>query len=401
MSDTINGVKRTNMCTGCGLCVTVCKFGAIRMQENEEGFLFPYIDEKKCVNCGMCARKCPVNATFERNEASFYMGWHKDKEILMSSSSGGAFTAIAEYVLEKDGAVFGASKDRVTKEITHKMVQTSNDLSLLRGSKYYQSDVKDAYKQVKERLHEGQYILFSGTSCQVAALYSYLGESNTDRLITVDVLCHGVTSKRVIEEYLSSQKKQYGKEIIDFSFRTKEGNLGWQKGYGTRMHLFFADGKEKVMEAPYDAFFLGFNSNFFLRESCYNCNYCGTGRVADFTLGDFWGCTSERVSAENMWYGVSLILANSIKAKEILPKLAKDMEIIPIDAGEAIPYNEALVKPQIRPAYRDTFFKILKRDGYQKSIQRKYPYRFIKLRIKNLLRFILPRKILVKIMKNA
>lgn len=395
--NSILGICEEKKCTGCTLCASVCKHGAIVMRENEEGFLYPEIDEHKCINCGVCVKKCPVNHNTKTQEARFYMGWHRNKNILLSSSSGGAFSAIASQVLRKGGVVFGATKDSSTKEITHQMAQTEEELSALRGSKYYQSNVNRVYVQVRKYLNAGKSVLFSGTSCQVAALYSYLGEHEYENLITVDILCHGITSKKVIDEYITSQEKRFARDIDDYSFRVKEGRMGWQCG---RMQLFFEDNGTKVMEAPYDTFFLGFNNNFFLRESCYSCKYCGTQRVADFTLGDFWGCSTEKVSAEQLWNGVSLILVNSNKAENLLPSLHEEMEIVAIDAMEAIPFNQSLSCPQKRPAYRDVFFEVMERKGFDKSIQQKFPYRFAKFRVKNLLRKILPREIAVKIMKN-
>lgn len=393
--------KNENMCTGCTLCVQICKHGAIRMVENEEGFLYPEIDEEKCINCGLCVRKCPANCEPNTCEAAFYMGWHRNKEILVSSSSGGVFSAIADYVFQRDGVVFGAEKNSETGELIHQIATNESELKNLRGSKYYQSRMDNVYSLVREKLLANKHVLFSGTACQIAALYSYLGNIDYDKLITVDVLCHGVANKKVIDAYIMSQEKRFAKKIVNYSFRVKEGKYGWNDGNGTRMKLFFSDGTSTVMEAPYDTFFLGFNHNYFLRESCYKCKYCGTERVADFTLGDFWGCAPEKASPKQLWLGISLVLVNTNKANSVLADLSENVELTPIDKKEAILHNRALFSPQERPAYRNEFFDCMERDGFERSIKNKFRMRFIKYRVKIILKALLPRKIATKIMKNV
>lgn len=386
-------------CTGCGVCSQVCSLQAIIMRENREGFRYPVIDAQKCIECGQCIRHCPMNFAPPKQEISeFNMGWHRSKDVLMNSSSGGAFTAIAEYVLDRNGVVFGTAMDPVTRELQHQPAYNPDELAALRMSKYYQSRAENAYPQVKQLLKEGKQVLFAGTACQVGALYSYLGNSDQTNLITVDVLCHGVASKKVIDAYIASQQKRFRKEIKSFSFRVKEGKQGWQRG--GRMHLSFVDGTDYVAQGAYDTFFLGFNHNFFLRESCYRCHYCGVQRVADFTLADFWGCKREDISPEQMWLGVSLVLFNSPKAKDLRKLLEKDLVLTPIDLQEAVPFNRALSRPQDRPEVRDRFFSSMEKIGYYKTIERAFPKRFIKFRLKNFLKKVLPHAIAKKIMKN-
>lgn len=389
------------LCVGCGVCSQICPKNAISMKENAEGFLYPEISAKDCVACGICIKRCPINTHEPRKgTAEMFMGWHHSRDVLMTSSSGGAFTAIADYVLKKNGVIFGAAMDQKTRVLQHRKATNSEELVSLRASKYYQSQVAHAYCQVKKLLSDGQWVLFSGTACQIAGLYAYLGECKRDQLLTVDVLCHGVASKKVIDSYLESQEKRFRKPISSFSFRIKEGKRGWQRGGGTRMHIAFSDGSVHTEEGPYDSFFLGFNHNFFLRESCYQCKFCGTERVADFTLADFWGCKRDDIPPEQMWLGVSLVLFNSRKAKNLLEDLKEDMVLIPIDKEEAVPYNRALTRPQDRPEIRDRFFSSMEKIGYLKTIERAFPKRFLKFRIKNILKKVLPRAVAVKIMKN-
>ncbi len=369
-------------CTACGACLQICPTKCIVMKENDEGFMYPYIDKDRCVDCKKCIRTCPVineNAGFKK--AQFYMAWHKDRNVLKHSSSGGVFTALAEYVLSRGGVVIGAELDKTSRRVNHISIENIAGLDRLRFSKYYQSDTGDVYNETANYLRNGRYVLFSGTSCQIAGLYTVLGDmKDNGRLITVDVLCHGVASKKVIDAYIKSKEKRYKKKIKNYFFRTKCEDARWKSGGG--MKLEFEDGSTLVTDKPVDTFFIGFNCCAFLRESCYKCRYCGTERLADFTIADFWGVTEERVSKEQMEDGVSLMLVNTGKAKKILGELRGGLVYEEILPEEAIPYNLALTRPNARPPQRDTFFDDLRSCDYDKLIK-KY---FYKTYINNLIR---------------
>ncbi|MBQ8971728.1 MAG: Coenzyme F420 hydrogenase/dehydrogenase, beta subunit C-terminal domain [Clostridia bacterium] len=365
-------------CTGCGVCASVCPFKCISMKENFEGFYYPEVDESRCAKCGKCVRTCPNHCAMEQNAASFYMGWHKSLEVLRKSSSGGAFTALAEWILEKGGVVFGAAFDRESRRIRHTEIQTKNDLDTIRLSKYYQGYVGQCYEQCKQALKTGP-VLFSGTACQIAGLYTYLGKQY-EQLYTVDVLCHGVASKKVVDAYIRSKEKRYSKKIVDYRFRVKPEDSDWFQGGGTRMRLDFADGTHVVENKKYDTFFVGFNQYLFVRNSCYQCLYTGTNRVADFTLADYWGVPDSEIGEREKRYGVSLILANSAKAKLVVKKMNETMEIRSIDPEKAINGNQALRSPSSPNPYREDFFRRLSGYNYDRLIFRYYYPYFIKQR---------------------
>ena len=226
-------------CTGCSACVNVCPRHCIGMKKNSEGFLYPEIDISLCINCGKCNSVCPELHQPGKQPASFFMAWHKNKDVLMNSSSGGAFTAIADIILKKGGVVIGAAQSKNSIEIEHVAIDKHENIPELRLSKYYQSNMKDIVTLTKGYLKNKRYVLFVGTPCQIAGLLNYLKVEGGDitneiekYLLTVDFLCHGVTSSKVIGAYIKSKEKQYGKLIKKFQFRVKAGKVGWQTGGG-------------------------------------------------------------------------------------------------------------------------------------------------------------------------
>ena len=379
-------------CTGCGVCVNVCPKHCIQMETNSEGFAYPAINEDLCIQCGKCQQVCPsMKQPDVHGESDFYMAWHKDKEVLSDSSSGGIFTALADLVLSKNGVVVGAALDELTREVSHIAIENRGSLGRLRRSKYYQSRTGDIYDQVREWIKQKRYVLFSGTSCQVAALYTMLGGMcDSEYLLTVDVLCHGVTSKTVIDSYIKSKEKKYMRTVKRYYFRIKDEPIGWRGG--TRMKLEFTDGSVFVADKPVDTFFVGFSNNLFLRESCYRCKYCGTKRVADFTIADFWGISETRVTKEQFRDGVSLMLVNSEKARKMLNDLQKDLLIEKVRPEEAIPYNRALEQPNERPKERDKIYSLLETHDYDHLIRRLCWREICEIRVKRSIKKLLGEK---------
>ena len=198
-------------------------------------------------------------------------------------------------------------------------------------------------------------------------MYSFLGE-NYDNLITVDVLCHGVASYKVVNEYILDKERKYKKRIVDFKFRLKPNDADWLNG---GMKLIFDDGTSSIENRDKDTYFVGFNNYLFLRKSCYNCKYTGTNRISDFTLADYWGVPLSEISYTQIKYGVSLVLANTIKAQNLISSLKKDMEINKIEPEKAIANNQALERPSTFNVNRDAFFKLLGEKNFD-SIVHKY-----------------------------
>lgn len=314
----IDKVVLSGKCTGCHACYSICPHGCITMKPDRGGYLHPCIDRNLCVKCNLCSVVCPANSktdfTGKEEKTEAWAFQHKDNDVLRDSSSGGAFSAIAEYVLRRSGKVYGAAFDADFRKVRHIGVEKIEDLYKIRGSKYVQSEIGNIFTEIKRSLKEGRYILFTGTPCQVAGLNEFL-QCNYENLITVDILCHGVPSPRMWEKYVDYREKIDGENVVNLSFRDKR--LGWRK-YSVKFQ--YANG-EYVKRATEDAYFKGFLRDVYLRMSCYSCKYKSLNRASDFTIGDFWGIESFQLEKDDK--GISLILIHSDKGKKLFEEISK------------------------------------------------------------------------------
>ena len=231
--------KEKKMCAGCTACESVCPQRCIHMTNDSAGNTFPIKDNQKCIDCGMCIRVCPsYNPPVSYAPIAGYVTRHQNETILNESNSGGFFSALASYIIEHKGTVFGVGFDSAFR-VHHMPVSNDNkeDIFRLRGSKYVQSDLSGIFEEIKRRILNEELVCFSGTPCQVAGLRSYLG-SDHDNLICVDLVCHGVASPKYFEKYIEYMKKKYKSEIREVRFRNK--TYGYHSG---TMKISFANNK--------------------------------------------------------------------------------------------------------------------------------------------------------------
>lgn len=332
-------------CCGCSACFNICPVQAITMQEDREGFKYPKIDERSCINCGKCEKACPVlhaETAGRTLHPAFYAVWNRQDEARLSSSSGGVFRVLAEDVLVDGGVVYGAAFD-VHNRLRHVRAESADALVPLTGSKYVQSEIGTAFCQVRADLKNGRRVLFTGTPCQVAGLYAFLGGDDAN-LLTADVLCHGVPSPAVFERYLESLGVG---EKCRIEFRNKDN--GWKKYevvVGDRVHETFRA----------NAYMKGFLSNLYLRPSCASCRFVGCRRPGDLTLGDFWGAGNFRKRYDDD-KGTSLVLLNSPKARSIFQTLQDKFSLAEqVPSDSAVPFNPSLVHASKPDARRAAFF---------------------------------------------
>ena len=340
-----------NFCTGCMACANACGQNAIQMKPNKEGFLYPIINENLCKNCGLCSRICPSNNPIAKKEPeAVFSGWSKDESIRMHSSSGGAFSEIALQILNRKGVVFGCTLNKELKA-EHAFVENKSDLKLFRGSKYVQSYIGDSYKKVRTFLNEGREVLFSGTPCQIAGLKAFL-KKEYNNLWTVDIICHGVPSPRIWQDYAQYIENIYNDKIDAVEFRSKK--YSWIF-FG--MNISFHKSRKKYYGPYYnDPYIRGFLRDYFLRQSCSTCKYTSIDRVSDFTIADWWGYRrTEKKDKDFQYKGVSLILANNERAANLAKNLNMDLCERTID--EAKKTNLCLSKPFPSNPLRDKFWK--------------------------------------------
>lgn len=294
-------------CSGCEACFNACAHQAIIMRSDWRGFLYPAIDKDKCVGCGLCRKVCPSNkprTSFTYPFTTVFI--ERDRHYLMKASSGGAFGVMARHIISEGGIVFGCSMDEVY-DVKFMAVDTIEGLDKLYGSKYVQSKVGDIYRQIKLCLNAGRKVLFCGCPCHVAGLKAYL-HKDTDNLITMDLICHGVPSQPYFKAYVNdllSRKAQLGTTIFRFRYKPE---IGCETQYGQNVHIGFHN------RDYYMTYFLWGKT---YRDSCYSCRFAGGSRPADFTIGDFWNQTEAQFSID-VKDGSSLVLFNTDKAKQYL-----------------------------------------------------------------------------------
>lgn len=339
-------------CTGCGACAAGCPKNAIIMVADREGFFYPSVGEN-CVQCGHCSHICPaMKQREERPESAVFAAWHRDETIRQRSGAGGAFTAIAEYVLEGGGIVFGAAVDE-HMVVRHMAVRKREELAALRGPKPIQSQLGDTYKAVRRALAGNQTVLFTGTPCQVDGLYRFLGEHPAN-LLTCDVVCSGVASPGVWEKLVQSMTYIKRKAVVSVQFAHKLE--GAKEG---RFRVYFEGGG--TYDAPVSKSQLGrgYLSRLLLRPACHTCPYANGNRVGDITLGTFRGLGADLAAEEQK--GVSLLLVNSVKGAHLFDALP--LHRVKRTMEEAKAHNDALCAPQRPAEERSDFFAALEEAG--------------------------------------
>lgn len=346
-------------CCGCNACVQACPKHCIRMQEDSEGFLYPFVDRESCIDCGLCERVCPViNQNEPQKPVVTLAAVNSDESVRLASSSGGIFTLLAERTIDNGGVVFGAAFDE-NWDVKHICIDSKSELPKLRGSKYVQSTIGNCYKEAKRHLSAGKEVLFSGTPCQIAGLKRFLHKEYKN-LKTVDVVCHGAPSPMVWRMYLDEVSSMYNiAQITDIKFRDK--TEGW-KNFSLSIKYKDKEGAEKTFRETLNenVFMRCFLSNLCLRSSCYACPARNGKSGSDITLADLWGAENICPGLDDD-KGVSLVL---LRNKEFsLPGFEKKE----IEYSKAVMYNPSIESDVTLPNKRDRFFRLLHSDGIHKA----------------------------------
>ena len=356
-------------CYGCRACEQICPQQAVSIRENSEGFLYPEVSWDKCIDCGLCSRVCPYDAATPTQMPIKAMAvQNKDREALLNSSSGGIFSALADYFLSKNGYIAGCIFDNSFRPI-HILADKKDMIEKMRGSKYVQSDLKDIYIQIKNCLKDGKDVLFTGTPCQVDGLNCFLGKQY-DSLFTVDLICHGVPSFKIFQQYLESFAQKHG-EITDIKFRDKKRN-GWcSQGsitYAHKTKLF-----SQYNESYYYYYYL---LNCISRISCYSCKYSTIKRVGDLTIGDYWNFPDDfpNVDSRN---GFSAVLINTSKGEKVFSEIENDIYSYTATIDSVVKGNGNLSAPCVMPDLRKTIFERISQEGYETIAKTECKFKYV------------------------
>lgn len=340
-------------CCGCTACLHSCPVHCITMQEDEEGFLYPVIDEEHCIHCHKCETVCPMQKPEKRDTGTAaFVGYSRNEAIREQSSSGGIFTVLAEWVLQQNGVVFGAAFDE-NFEVYHVAIEAEAELEKLRGSKYVQSRLGNAYPEVRRYLETERKVLFTGTACQIAGLKKYLNKPY-ENLYTVDVLCHGVPSPKIWRMYMEGQKKRYHAPVEKIELRNKKH--GWNNYSVT---IDFADKQQYCVHYFEDQFMQMFLGNLDLRPSCYACPFKEFSRISDMTIGDSWGI--EKVMPElGDDKGTSIILVHSLRGNAMLQAVKESLVTREAELDKVLPPTADSRKSVVMHPNRKKYLKGLK-----------------------------------------
>lgn len=351
-----NGIRPdAEKCCGCEGCRSICPKLAIKMTESTDGFILPEVTPELCVECGLCEKVCPMyhaGKAISSTVGDAYAAVNKNDVELSQSSSGGIFSLVADYVLNKGGFVAGASFDR-SLTLHHIVTEDRNEISNLRGSKYLQSRIGNTFSAIKRILNTGKLVYFVGTGCQVAGLKLFL-RKDYENLITSDILCHGVPPQSVFDAMIKVVEAKYNGKIEKYSFRDKS-IWGWSCSSSSYINIkskLKYLGNEPIQKAYFNAFIKADN----YRESCYVCPYAQSNRSGDITLGDFWG-VEKYLPIKDIRKGVSAILVNTSKGQQLLDRIKGKLNLYHASISDIEQINRTLVEPTPRPVARDQFFK--------------------------------------------
>lgn len=365
-------IVEKSRCCGCNSCVQRCPKQCIEVNEDEEGFLYPQVDQTLCNNCGLCEKICPIiNHKPPRAPLHVYVAMNKNESQRLHSSSGGIFILLANFIIGQGGVVFGARFDKKW-EVEHCFVENLNEIDSLMRSKYVQSRIGNAYVDAEKFLKEGRPVLFVGTPCQIAGLRRFI-HKDYENLLAVDFICHGVPSPAIWRSYLGEMTAERIKTvekksnssillktmpvITDINFREKQlSGYSWKKyGFVVQQLPYKGDRNSILLSTLHseNKYMEAFLKGYSLRPSCYVCHFKSGKSDSDITLSDFWG-VKHFASEIDDDKGLSTIFVHSKKALAALQKIdLYKRECTFYEGVKSSSYHERTEKP----VFRDRFWE--------------------------------------------
>ena len=352
-------------CVGCKACGDICPKKAIYFRTDNEGFWYPSIDMKKCIACNICEKVCPAIEIHNASKNPYsvpktYKVFHRNKDIRYNSTSGALYYALAQSFIEEDNYIVGCVYNKDYSGAHHEASNTIEGLNRIMRSKYFQSDTEGIYKNIKNLLDSNNKVLFCGTGCQVSALYGFL-RKEYENLYTVELICRGINSPLAFTSYMKELRERFKSDIREVHFKNK--SHGWTN-LGTL--ICFDNGKKyyrnKFNDPWVNAFICG---NLYIRPSCENCKYKIFPRVADITIGDYWGIS---YTEDEKKYGVSVAFVNTEKGNKLFQSAKKNMYVEERDFYEAVKGNAALTYSVNLNPKRKEFFDRIEKEPYSKVV---------------------------------
>lgn len=358
-------IKDKKNCCGCSACAQRCPKQCITMQADNEGFLYPNVNTKECINCGLCNKVCPTaNQKESKKPLKVYAAFNNNSDVRLQSSSGGVFSLLAEKTINDGGVVFGVKFDKSWMPVFD-YTERIEGITEFRGSKYVQANIGNIYQKVEEFLKADRKVLFSGTPCQIAGLNLYLRKEYAN-LLTVDMICHGTPSPKVwnmyLEEFCSrvSCNNQTDQDdtvpprniIESINFRHKSPCWNNYSICITNK----VNTPQYCIKANKDPYMLAFLLNITLRPSCYDCPAKEGKSHSDIKLCDFWGIEN-LMPDYGVEKGVGGMMVYTSKGIEAFPlkKVTKKEFLL----DDIVKYNPSYDKSSIKPSCRTVFFKKL------------------------------------------
>lgn len=374
-------IKRKEDCCGCNACGDVCPKNAITYKTDKEGFWYPSVDMEKCIDCHLCEKVCPIINVDELKKNDFelpkcFVAENKSIDVVFDSTSGGIFSALASFIYKEKGYVGGAIFND-DFSVRHYISANKEDLPALRSSKYLQSNLEGFFIEVKKLLSNGEKVFVCGSPCQMAALRAFL-KKDYENLFVADYICRGINSPKVWHKYIDSFEDRYGSKVIYAKAKSKE--YGWHK---LTQKVILENGKHVYEPVDVSNFTKGYlTTGAYCRPSCYECKFKGFPRIADITLGDFWGI-SEFDKSWDKDLGISLVMINSEKGEKIFEKIKNRLNYRSLTFEQCSKNNPSLYSSLNPPRVnRQEFFEDLDKMSFE-DIANKYINRPPKLTLRH------------------